>query len=69
MKNQPKAQVYAVVEVWRGLAVNAITFQKRADAMRCAGKLRSGRNLEEDDVQVFKMRVRARFRDNVAANS
>ncbi len=48
---------YTVVEVTRGVATGARCFRLLRDARLYAERLRQGRNLQEDDVQVFKSRV------------
>lgn len=49
-----KLKVYTVVEVWRGIAAGAKIFRKLGDAQKYAQRLRRGRDLQQDDVQVFE---------------
>jgi hypothetical protein len=53
MKKSPAKVVYAVVDVWRGCATEIRIFRKRQNATTCLRRLRRGRNLDEDDVQLF----------------
>lgn len=46
--------MYTVVEVWRGIAVGAYSFQRLDDARKCMARLRAGCNLQEDDVRLFE---------------
>jgi hypothetical protein len=54
--NEPKAtlRVYTVVDVFRGFAEEAKSFVRYADARAYFRKLRKGRNLDIDDVQLFE---------------
>jgi len=56
-KIDPRARFYTVVEVWRGIAAGAHSFRRLKDALLCAEQLREGRDLQEDDVQVFESRM------------
>ncbi len=47
-------RVYTVVEVMSGVAVGAKSFPSLKRAQTYLKKLRQGRNLEEDDVQLFE---------------
>ena len=47
-------RVYTVVEVMRGVAVGAYSFRRLQDALFYAERLREGRNLQEDDIQLFR---------------
>lgn len=47
-------RVYTVVEVMSGVAVGAKRFPSLKRAQTYLKKLRQGRNLEEDDVQLFE---------------
>lgn len=47
-------RIYTVVDVMRGVAVGAHSFRYVRDARACLKRLRSGRSLEEDDVQLFE---------------
>jgi hypothetical protein len=49
-----RAPIYTVVDVWRGIAVGAYTFQRLEDAQECMGRLRVGRDLQEDDIRLFE---------------
>jgi hypothetical protein len=49
-----KLEIYTVVEVWRGIAVGARNFRRLRNAQRYLLHIRRGRNLMEDDVQIFK---------------
>jgi hypothetical protein len=53
--NEPKAtlRVYTVVDVFRGCAEDARSFVRYTDARAYFRKLRKGRNLYIDDVQLF----------------
>jgi len=49
-----RAPLYTVVDVWRGIAVGAYSFQRLGDARKCMARLLAGRNLQEDDVRLFE---------------
>lgn len=51
------ARIYTVVEVWRGFASGAHNFLHLKDALLCMERLRKGRNLQDDDVQVFETKI------------
>ena len=51
-------KLYTVVEVWRGCATGAKNFRRLSSAQEYARRLRQGRNLAEDDVQLFECPVR-----------
>jgi len=53
-----KLRLYTVVEVWRGMAASAKNFTRLRDAENYMRRLRQGRNLAEDDVQLFRSSVR-----------
>ena len=53
-RTRARAPIYTVVDVWRGIAVGAYSFQPPEDARECMARLRSGRNLQEDDVRLFE---------------
>jgi len=57
-KRSGKRKLYTVVEVWRGMAASAKNFTKLGDAESYMQWLRRGRNLEEDDVQIFENSIR-----------
>ena len=46
--------LYTVVEVWRGIAAGAKNFRSLRNAEKYMRRLRRGRNLVEDDVQLFE---------------
>jgi hypothetical protein len=48
------ARIYTVVDVLAGVAVGAYTYRRLEDARTCAARLRAGRDLQEDDVQLFE---------------
>ena len=50
-------RIYTVVEVMRGVAAGAYTFRRLKDARMCATRLCKGRNLDEEDVQLFETTV------------
>jgi hypothetical protein len=54
MRSKTKAVVYVLVDVARGVALNAHAFQRREDAEACLRRIRKGRDLGEDDVQLFE---------------
>ena len=58
MQRTSRLKVYTIVEVWRGIAASAKTFTRLRDAENYARRLRQGRNLTEDDVQLFEGSVR-----------
>jgi hypothetical protein len=47
-------KVFIVVEVACGVAQGTRCFRRIEDAMTCRKRLRRGRNLEEDDIQLFE---------------
>jgi hypothetical protein len=51
-------KLYTVVEVWRGIAAGARNFNRLKNAQNHMRRLRRGRNLAEDDVQLFECPVR-----------
>ncbi len=53
-----KLRLYTVVDVWRGIAASAKNFTRLQDAQNHMRRLRRGRNLEEDDVQLFENSIR-----------
>ena len=53
-----KLKLYTVVEVWRGIAASAKNFTRLRDAQNYMRRLRLGRNLDEDDVQLFENSIR-----------
>lgn len=46
-------KIYVVVEAIRGVVVAAYSFSSSEKAVDCLDRLRAGRNLDEDDVQLF----------------
>ncbi len=52
-------RIYTVVDVMRGIAVGAHSFRRLNDARACMKRLRAGRDLQEDDVQLFKSTIDA----------
>ena len=54
MKTKSKKLLFVVVDVWRGIASQARVFQNQKEANVLARKIRRGRNLDEDDIQVFE---------------
>jgi len=51
-------KLYTVVEVWCGCATGAKNFKRLSSAQKYARRIREGRNLAEDDVQLFECPVR-----------
>jgi hypothetical protein len=58
MQRTSRLKLYTVVEVWRGIAASAKNFTQLQDAENYMWRLRRGRNLAEDDVQLFESSVR-----------
>lgn len=58
-KMQNNGELYVVVNVWRGFAVGAEIFRRKASAVRRFHKLVHGNDLRENDVQVFKTTLKA----------
>jgi len=58
MQRTSKLKLFTVVEVWRGIAASAKNFTQMQDAEKYMRRLRDGRNLAEDDVQLFETSVR-----------
>ncbi len=56
-KSRAGARVYTVVEVVRGMATAVHTFRRLKDARVCKEQLCEGRDLQEDDVQLFDARI------------
>lgn len=52
-----KLNLYAVVEVWRGIAADVHVFRRLSDAEQCYHRLLREHNLQEDDVELFETRV------------
>jgi hypothetical protein len=55
-----KVKLYTVVDVWRGIAAGAKNFKTLRGAESHMRRLRRGRNLAEDDVQLFENAIRVR---------
>jgi len=51
-------KLYTVVEVWRGFAKSAKNFKRLKSAKKYMRRLRRGRNLTEDDIQLFECPIR-----------
>jgi hypothetical protein len=59
MKRRTRSlKLYTVVEVWRGMAAGVKNFSSLRNAQNHLKRLREGRNLTEDDIQLFKNSVR-----------
>ncbi len=58
MQRTSRIKLYTVVEVWRGMAASAKNFTRLRHAENHMRRLRQGRNLTEDDVQLFETSVR-----------
>ena len=50
--------VFTIVKVWRGFASTVQTFAERDRAERCATRLRRKLNVDEDDVAVFRTKIK-----------
>ncbi len=53
-ESKPTLRVYTVVDVFRGCAEEAKSFVRYTDARAYFRKLRKGRNLDIDDLQLFE---------------
>ena len=53
-------KVYVVVDVMAGVAVEVKCFRHVEQARACKTRLRKGRNLDEDDVQLFESTIHGR---------
>jgi len=58
MRRTYELKLYTVVEVWRGFATGAKNFKRLRNAQKYLRRLRQGRNLAEDDVQLFQCPIR-----------
>lgn len=58
MRRTSRVKLYTVVEVWRGIAASAKNFTRLRDAENHMRRLRQGRNLANDDVQLFESLIR-----------
>lgn len=47
-------RIHTVVDVMSGVAIGMETFLNAKDAKMCLRRLRKGRDLNEDDVQLFE---------------
>lgn len=52
-KTDVGTRIYTVVDVMRGVAVGAHSFRHYSGARAFMRRLRDGRDLQEDDVQLF----------------
>ena len=59
MKRISRLKIYIVVEVWRGIAASAKNFARLRRAENYMWRLCQGRNLREDDVQLFQSSIRS----------
>jgi hypothetical protein len=50
--------LHIVVDVYHGIAVGAYPFRNKTEAVRHCTQLCKGRNLDEDDVQLFTTTVK-----------
>ncbi len=57
LRTSPGMRIYTVVDVARGVAVGAQSFQRLRDARAFMRQLCDGRDLQEDDVQLFASSV------------
>lgn len=53
-KNSSKLRIYSVVDVMSGVAVGVESFPQLDAARRFLRRLRKGRDLNEDDLQLFE---------------
>jgi len=53
-KTEATVRLYTVVDVMSGVSVGAKSFCDPKQAQKYLKRLRKGRNLDEDDVQVFE---------------
>jgi hypothetical protein len=60
-------RIYTVVDVMAGVAVGAYAYRRLEDARTCADRLRAGRDLQEDDVQLFEGVLNAHPDENQVA--
>ncbi len=58
IRRTSKLRLYTVVEVWRGIAASAKNFGRLVNAQKYMRRLRRGRNLQEDDIQLFENSIR-----------
>ena len=57
MGSRTNLRIFTVVDVWRGMAVGAKNFRRLRNAEDYMQRLRRGRNLMDDDVQLFETRI------------
>lgn len=57
MATKRTGALFVVVDVMKGVAVQAVVFRRLVDAEACARRVKQERNLNEDDVQVFECRL------------
>lgn len=55
--NESNQSVWVIVDVWRGLAVGAEVFSSEAGAQKRLDYLIENTNLNEDDVNIFEVKV------------
>ena len=53
-ESEGSLRIYTVVDVFRGFAAEAKSFVRHEDARQYFRRLRRGRNLDIDDVQLFE---------------
>ena len=53
-----RTTIYTVVQVWRGIAASVKNFTRLKEAENYMRRLRRGRNLDEDDIQLFENSIR-----------
>lgn len=61
MRSDARIPIYTVVDVWRGLAVDARSFTSRARADEYLGELRRSKDLTEDDAELFESSLAIAF--------
>lgn len=54
MNQNNRLRIFTVVDVWRGMAVGAKSFTNLSNARNYLQRVTRGRNLMEDDVQIFQ---------------
>lgn len=47
-------RIYTVVDVVQGVAAGAYSYRRIQDAQACVKRLRHGRDMQEDDVNLFE---------------
>ncbi len=67
-KTERSMQIYTVVDVMCGVGVGAKSFCHLKDAQTYLRRRRKGRNLDEDDVQLFEDTVVLPAKQRGAAN-